>query len=148
MNVDEYIESLELEKTDTGFFKCPYCDYTNIDARVVRKHIKSKHYEEIEKMLKNSQSKDNKNKNRKDRFKRQRKKKKVQETIPRNEIKDYVFLMCHNKRVKVVMRNGTEYIGTLHCKDPYTVLIDIEGEPPKRKILNKAYIQEYELLEE
>lgn len=61
MNVDEYVEKLELQKNDIGFYKCPFCDYTNADAKVVRKHVKSKHLEEIEKELKKLESQKSKN---------------------------------------------------------------------------------------
>jgi len=147
VNVDEYVEKLELQKNDIGFYKCPFCDYTNADAKVVRKHVKSKHLEEIEKELKKLESQKSKNNGKKQTGQKKQGKgkkqpKRVRETcVSTQERKDYVLFFCHNHKVRLHLANGEVLEGKCCCKDPYTVLVDVgKGDVV---IVNKAYIVKY-----
>ena len=145
MNVDEYVEKLELQKNEFGFYKCPFCDYVNADAKVVRKHVKSKHLDEVEKEIKKLESQKSKNNGkRQSGQKKQGKKqpKRVRETcVNTQERKDYVLFFCHNRRVRLHLANGEVLEGKCCCKDPYTVLVDVgKGDVV---IVNKAYIVKY-----
>jgi sRNA-binding regulator protein Hfq len=149
VNVDEYVEKLELQKNDVGFYKCPFCDYVNADPKVVRKHVKSKHIEEVEKEIKKLESQKSKSKNNNGKKQKGSKKqdkskqpKRVRDKcVNTQERKDYVLFFCHNRRVRLHLANGEVLEGKCCCKDPYTVLVDVgKGDVV---IVNKAYIVMY-----
>ena len=39
MDIDKYIENLEIKK-EGFFYKCPFCDYTNADLKVIKSTLK------------------------------------------------------------------------------------------------------------
>jgi small nuclear ribonucleoprotein (snRNP)-like protein len=59
---------------------------------------------------------------------------------------DYVFELLHNKKAIVYVKWGNEvkeYKGTIHARDPYSVLLDTDDG---RWIISKGQIIAYKLL--
>ncbi|WP_414739790.1 C2H2-type zinc finger protein (plasmid) [Methanocaldococcus indicus] len=115
MKIEDYIENLQITKNEIGFYKCPYCDYTNADIKTVKKHIKSKHFDiiskEVEKINKQNQQ-------RKSQRKGGRKQQKTEE-----DYKDYMLIFAHKKKCRIHLDNGMIVEGLVKAKDKFNIMV-------------------------
>ncbi|XRO77792.1 C2H2-type zinc finger protein [Methanocaldococcus sp. 10A] len=145
MDIEKVLEKLDIPKEGI-FYKCPYCGYKNADKKVILKHIKSKHQEEIKKEVEKM------NKRQQKRKPQRRGKQQNKEMI---EYKDYLYLFAHKKRCLITLEDGTTIEGLVKAKDRfYIMLLDHNYTPkglekkPERVIIHKGHIVSIIPLEE
>ena len=135
MDIDKYIENLEIKK-EGFFYKCPFCDYTNADLKVIKKHIKTKHLDEIKKEV----EKMNKPKQKQNKQRRMPQRKQVKKE---DDYKDYLLLFAHKKKCKIHLDNGMVVEGLVKAKDRYNIMVldaRADGKDVGRMIIQKGHI--------
>ncbi|MCQ6253550.1 C2H2-type zinc finger protein [Methanocaldococcus sp.] len=151
MDIEKVLQKLEIPKEGI-FYKCPYCDYKNVDKKVVVKHIKSKHQDELKKEVEKMNKKQQQKKKQQAKKKPQKKQKQNTEII---EYKDYIYLFAHKKTCMIILEDGTTIKGLVKAKDRYTIMVLNSDyipkgfdKPPERIILHKGHIVSVIPLEE
>jgi len=147
MDIDKVLQNIDIPKEGI-FYKCPYCDYKNADKKVILKHVKSKHQEELKKEVERMNKPKKQQRNKPQRKGKQQPK----ETI---EYKDYIYLFAHKKKCLIILEDGTHIEGLVKAKDRYTIMVLDSNyipkgwdKPAERLLLHKGHIVNIIPLEE